>query len=151
MKTDNLVNEVFTDIEKGKFEKANALLADDFRAILLGKEVNRPMYLSAYRSLLQGIPDLKLDVQNVKTDGNKVTARLKVSGTNSHAIPALLKGWHEIPATNKKVEGLIMDMDITLKDGKIEEIRSVHNTRGLFIGLLENLGMDYKKIPGELA
>ena len=63
MNTSSLIKEIFTDIETGKFEKANALLADDFRAVLLGKEVNRLMYISAYRSLLQGMPDLKIDVQ----------------------------------------------------------------------------------------
>ena len=145
MNTNILIKEVFTDIETGKFEKANALLADDFRAVLLGKEVNRPMYLSAYRSLLQGMPDLKLEVQNIRVSGGKATARLKVSGTNSHAIPALMKGWHEIPATNKRVDGLIADLEIILKDDKIEEIRNAQHTRGFFAGLLENLDTDYKK------
>jgi predicted ester cyclase len=145
MNTGNLINEVFTDIESGKFERANSILADDFRTLLLGKEVNRPIYISAFRSLRQGFPDLKLMIQNVRTDGNKTTAKLKISGTNSRSIPALMKGWHDIPATNKKIEGLIADLEITLKDGKIEEIRSVKNTRGIFVSLLENLGLDYKK------
>ena len=37
MNTNSLINEVFFDIETGKFERANAVLADDFRALLLGK------------------------------------------------------------------------------------------------------------------
>ena len=145
MNTSSLIKEIFTDIETGKFEKANALLADDFRAVLLGKEVNRLMYISAYRSLLQGMPDLKIDVQNIRTSDGKVTARLKVCGTNSHAIPALMKGWHEIPATNKRVDGLIADLEIILKDEKIEKIRNAQHTRGFFTSLLENLDTDYKK------
>ena len=145
MNTTNLINEVFTDIESGKFERANSILADDFRALLLGKEVNRPIYISAFRSLRQGFPDLKFMIQNVKTEGNKTTAKLKISGTNSHSIPALMKGWHDIPATNKKIEGLIADLEITVKDEKIEEIRSIRNTRGIIMSLLENLGLDYKK------
>jgi predicted ester cyclase len=112
---------------------------------VLGKEVNRPIYISAFRSLRQGMPDLKFTVQNVKGNGDKVTAKLKITGTNSHSIPSLMKGWQEIPATNRKVEGLIADLEITLKDGKIEEIRNVKNTRGIFASLLENLELDYKK------
>jgi hypothetical protein len=114
--------------------------------MLLGKEVNRPIYLSAYRSLLEGIPDLRITVQNIKTDGSSIKVLVKISGTNTHAIPALMKGWQEIPATNKKVDGLITELEITIKDGKIEEIRSAHDTRGLFAGLLDNLGMDYKAL-----
>ena len=144
MNTSNLITEVFSDIEAGKFEQANAILSDNFKASLLGEEVGRPVYIAAYRSLLKGIPDLKLNIQNVKTEGGKVTAKLKISGTNSHSIPALLKGWHEIPATNKKIDGLITDLEITLKNDKIEEIRNAKNTKGVFISLLENLGMDYK-------
>jgi hypothetical protein len=41
---------------------------------LLGKEVSRPIYISAYRSLLKGFPDLHFNVQNVRTDGSKVEA-----------------------------------------------------------------------------
>jgi predicted ester cyclase len=145
MNTANLINEVFIDIQQGKFDKANAFLADDFRANLLGKEVNRPIYMSAYRSLLQGIPDLKLSIENVRAEGDKVMAKLKVSGTNSHAIPALMKGWHQIPATNKRIKGLILDLEIMLKDDKIEAIRNVRHTRGLFVSLLENLDKDYKR------
>jgi predicted ester cyclase len=145
MNTNNLIAEVFTDIESGKFEKANAFLADDFRARLLGKEVNRPIFISAFRSLRQGMPDLKFTIQNVKTDGDKITAKLKITGTNSHSIPALMRGWHEIPATNKRVDGLLAELEITLKDGKIEEIRNVRHTRGMFVSLLENLGLDTKK------
>jgi len=102
MNTNSLITEVFTDIEAGKFEKANAILADDFRALLLGKEVNRPIFISAFRSLRQGIPDLKFTIQNVTKVGDKLIAKLKITGTNSHSIPALMRGWHEIPATNKK-------------------------------------------------
>jgi predicted ester cyclase len=144
--TNNLINEMFYDFQAGKFERANVLLADDFRGTLLGKEVNRPVYISAYRSLLEGIPDLRIHVQNIRTDGTKINARVKISGTNTHAIPALMKGWHEIPATNKKIDGLITELEIILKDDKVEEIRSAHNARGLFAGLLDSLGMDYKTL-----
>jgi hypothetical protein len=146
MNTNNLINEMFYDIQAGKFENANVLLADDFRATLLGKEVNRPIYLSAFRSLLEGIPDLKITVQNIRTDGSRINARVKISGTNTRMIPALMKGWQEIPATNKKVNGLITELEISIKDDKIEEIRSADHTRGLFAGLLDNLGMDYKTL-----
>ena len=141
-----LITGVFSNIEAGRFEKANAILSDNFRTTLLGKEVNKPVYISAYRSLLKGFPDLKFNFQSLKSEGTKATAKLKMSGTNSHAIPALMKGWHEIPATHKKIDGLTVDLEIILKDDKIEEIRNANNAKGLFVGLLEQLGMDQKKL-----
>jgi hypothetical protein len=145
MNTKNLISEVFTDIEAGKFEKASSFLADSFRGMLLDKEVSRPIYISAYRALLQGFPDLHFTVQNVRTEGSKVSAQVKVTGTNTHAIPALMRGWQEIPATNKKIDGLILEMEMILLGNKIEDIRSPEHARGLFLGLLEKLGLDYKK------
>jgi predicted ester cyclase len=144
--TKNVITEVFTDIEQGKFEQASAILSDNFKSNILGKEVNKLVYISSYRSLMKGFPDLKFDLQNIKTDGSKVTAKLKISGTNSHSIPALLKGWHEIPATNKKIDGLVTDIEVTLQGDKVEEIRNAGSDTGLFIRLLEKLGLDYKKL-----
>lgn len=145
MNTKNLINEVFTDIESGKFEKASTFLADSFRGVVLGKEVSRPIYISAYRSLLSGVPDLHFNVQNVRTDGSKISVQVKVTGTNSHAIPAFMHGWHEIPATNKRIDGFITEIEMILRGDKIEDIRSPEHRRGLFLGLLEKLGLDYKK------
>ncbi len=145
MNTKNLIDEVFTDIEQGKFEKASSFLADSFRGALLGREVNRPIYISAYRSLLKGFPDLHFIIQNVRTEGGKISAQVKVSGTNTQDIPALMHGWRKIPATNKKIDGLVMEMEMVLKGDKIEDIRSPEENKGIFFGLLEKLGLDYKK------
>ena len=145
MNTKNLISEVFTDIEAGKFERASSFLADSFRGVLLHKEVSRPIYISAYRALLQGFPDLHFTVQNVRTEGGKVSAQVKVTGTNTHPIPALMRGWREIPATNKRIDGLVMEMEMILLGNKIEDIRSPEENKGLFLGLLEKLGLDYRK------
>jgi|SRR5579863_1998102 len=139
-----LIHEIFIDFAAGKFDKANAFLADNFRTTILGKEMNKPAYISAFRCLLQGFPDLKLNFQSMRSEGPKATVKLKMSGTNSHAIPSLLNGWYEIPATHKKIDGLIMDLEITFKHDKIEQIRYANNTKGLFMNLLEHLEMDYK-------
>jgi len=149
MNNNILINETFIYIEAAKFEKANALLADNFRTTVLGKEVNKLVYISAFRSLLKGFPDLKLNFMSMQSEGAEATAKLKMSGTNSYAIPALVNAWHEIPATHRKIDGLIMDLEITVKDDKIEQIRDANNSKGLFASLLEHLGMDYKKLRSE--
>jgi hypothetical protein len=42
-----------------------------------------------------------------------------------------------------------MDLEITLKNYKIEQIRNANNSKGVFGSLLECLGMDYKKLRSE--
>lgn len=141
-----IINKVFADIENGKFDRANSILSDNFKATILGKEVNKPVYISAYRALLRGFPDLRLHIQQVKVNGNRARAKLKLTGTNSQKIPALMKGWREIPATFKKVDGLMADLEITLNSDQIEEIKNVDHSKGLFAGLIEKLGMDVRKL-----
>ncbi|HEX3933601.1 MAG TPA: ester cyclase [Puia sp.] len=141
----NLISEIFTDIESGKFEQASSFFADSFRGVVLGREVSRPIYISAYRALLKGFPDLHINIQNIRTEGSKVSVQLKVTGTNSNAIPGLIYGWHAIPATNKTIDGVIAELEMILKDGKIEDIRSPEQTKGLFGGLMNKLGLDYRK------
>lgn len=146
MNTINVVSEVFIDLQKGHFNRASDLLADDFHANILGQEVNKSMYISTYRSLLQGIPDMRFHVQDVSTEGEKIKVKVLLSGTNNRPIPALMRGWHQIPATHRKVEGLIAGLEVTVKDNKIEQIKSLGNEKGLFVNLLEHLGLDYKKL-----
>ncbi|HEY2348828.1 MAG TPA: ester cyclase [Puia sp.] len=147
METKHIVNEMFTDIERGKFDKANNLLSDNFKSTVLDKDVNKPAYITAYRSLLKGIPDLKFNVHSIRSDGNKVMAKLELSGTHSKAIPAIIKGWHEIPATHKRIDNLVTDLEITMTNDKILEIKNAGSTRGLFKSLFEDyLGVDYKTI-----
>ena len=141
-----VINEVFTEIGAGKFDMAGSKLSDSFSATVLGKKISKTEYLHTYRSLLQGIPDLKLDLKDLKEDGTKVKARLTLSGTHSKSIPALMNGWHEITATGKKIDGLVSDLEITLKDDRIEEIRNVDANKGMLVGLLGKLGLDYTKL-----
>jgi predicted ester cyclase len=146
MNTSNVVNEVFTDLQKGQFNRAGDLLADNFHSTILGKAVDKSGYISTYRAILQGMPDMKFHVQDVRTEGGKITVKVSLSGTNNLPIPALMKGWRQIPATHKKIEGLVAGLEVTLNGDKIEEIKSQGQEKGLFINLLDHLGLDYRKL-----
>lgn len=140
-----VLNEVFNDLEVGKFDIAEKKLSDNFCAEILGRKLNKTEYLHAYRSLLMGIPDLKLNLKDIKSEGNKVKAKLAVSGTNSRPIPAVLNGWKDISATNKTLDGFVSDLEIIMKDDRIVEIRNIDNHKGMFVGLIGKLGLDYTK------
>lgn len=146
MNANNLVKEIFTDLELGHFEKASGLLSDNFRSTVLGKEVNRTVYISTYRALLQGIPDMTIKVSEVKASGDKLTAKVLMSGTNDRPIPSLMHGWQQIPATHKKLEGVIADLEFTVDGERIRQIKNRNQKEGMFYKLLESLGVDYQKV-----
>jgi hypothetical protein len=151
MNVNILIHEVIIDLGSGRFEKANALLADNFRGTILDEDINKTVYISAFRCLLKGFPDLKLNFQGIRADGSRATVKLKMSGTHSRTLAALPDAWDEIPATYKKIDGLIMDLEITFKKNKIEQIKNAKNSNGMFAGLLQHLGQDYKKLRKEPA
>lgn len=138
-----IINDVFQALQEGKIQEAGECLAEDFTATLAGKKVNKTQYLQTYESLHQGIPDLKLDVADVKEQDSKLNARLAVSGTNTKPIPSIMHGWQDIKATGKRVDGFESDLEIIMKGDKIAEIRSVEANKGWLAGLLSKLGLDY--------
>ncbi len=140
-----IINEVFNSLEIGKFDLAERKMSDSFSTTLVGNKVNKTEYLYAYKSLLQGIPDLKLNLKDVRLEGPVVKARLALSGTHVRPFPAIMDGWQDIAATGKSIDGYVSDIEIVLKNDKIEEIRNVDANKGMIVGLLGKLGLDYHK------
>ena len=140
-----VINEVFNNLEQGKFDMAGNKISDNFSTTLMGKKLDKSQYLETYRLLLQGIPDLKLELKDVKQEGDNIKAKLVLSGTQSKMIPAMKNTWNEITPTGKKIDGLIYDLAITLKNDRIEEVRTVDTNKGMMVGLLNKLGLDYSK------
>lgn len=140
-----IINEVFNSLESGKLDMAEKKMSQNFSSTLVGNKINKTEYLHTYKSLKQGIPDLKLDVRDVRTEGPVVKARVALSGTHIRPFPALMDGWRDIAATGKSLDGYFSDIEIVLKNDKIEEIRSVDVNKGMIVGLLGKLGLDYQK------
>ncbi len=138
-----LINDVFNDMETGRFEKAGKNISDDFSTTLIGKKVNKEAYLHSYQALLQGIPDLKLKVQDVSWEGTHGKAKLLISGTHTKLIPPVMEGFKSIEPTGKKLDGLATDIEIKVEGDKIQTIYYVDANQGVLAGLLNRLGMDY--------
>ena len=77
-----VINEVFNNLEQGKFDMAGNKISDNFSTTLMGKKLDKSQYLETYRLLLQGIPDLKLELKDVKQEGDNVKAKLVLSVLN---------------------------------------------------------------------
>ena len=75
--------------------------------------VNLTDAVSSLRQVLGGIPDLNARIEDCVAEGDKVYARLTVSGTNSGRF-------YGVPATNGAYEVSMFDY-ATIEDGKIVE------------------------------
>jgi steroid delta-isomerase-like uncharacterized protein len=74
-------------------------------------------------ALLPGIPDMKLPIEDMVAEGEKVLARLRVQGTHRGELMG-------IPATGKRIDIAVLDL-FQIRDGMLIE----------HWALLDNLGM----------
>ncbi len=70
--------------------------------------------LAFFRMQLAGFPDLRMDVEDVVTDGDRVVARVRYTGTNRGEFMGM-------PATGKSVTVLLFDQFGFGADGLVRE------------------------------
>lgn len=127
-----LVTEVFTSLAKGNVSNAEMNFSDDFRATVLNNPVDKKQYISAFTTLRKGIPDLQLSLHDVEESGNKIHAFLNLTGTHSQEIPSIVPGFKNLSPSGKKINAENVELEISLKDDKIKEIKNVKAGRGVF-------------------
>ncbi|MGB4843320.1 MAG: ester cyclase [Ferruginibacter sp.] len=135
----DVIQDVFSAIEKQKMEEAQECLAGNFSSVVLKQTVKRDEYIEIYRRIKEGMPDAKFRIVDLSTDGESFRAKVKISGTHSKTIPSLRKGWRPMKATGKKVNAIITSVEITLRGNQIMEIRNLEANKGVIAGLLDQL------------
>jgi steroid delta-isomerase-like uncharacterized protein len=88
----------------------------------------------AHQMSMQAMPDRKTVIEEIMSDGDKVAARIRMTGTNAGGFP-----WFNIPANGKPVDVEYISI-YSLKDGKVVEHRAIMDV----MGLMQQLGA----IPG---
>lgn len=134
-----LVTEVFTSLAKGNVSAAETNFADDFKATVLNNPVDKKQYISAFNTLRKGIPDLQLNLHDVEEHGNSVHAWLNLSGTHSQVLPSLVPGLKQVSPSGKKIKAENVELEISVQDDKIREIKSLKAGKGVFNEIYEQL------------
>jgi len=127
-----VVTDVFTSLAKGNAEQAEKQFADDFKTTVMNMPVDKRQYISAFKSLRQGIPDLQINLHDVEAKGDKVHAFLNLSGTHSAEIPSDVPGFKKMTPSGKKIHADDVELEISMMDDRIKEIRSVNTGKGVF-------------------
>ncbi len=81
------------------------LLADDFveHEELPGLEPTKDGVQTFFRMQLAAFPDMRMDVQDIVADGDKVVARVRYTGTHQGEFQGM-------PATGKSVDAQLVDI-----------------------------------------
>jgi steroid delta-isomerase-like uncharacterized protein len=103
-------------INAGKVDAFGEVLADDFieHEALPGLEPTRDGVQAFFRMQRAAFPDMRMDVEDVIADGDKVVARVRFAGTNDGAFMGQ-------PATGKHVAVQLVDIFRLGADGLVHE------------------------------
>jgi len=103
-------------INAGDIEGFGTNLADDFveHEETPGLAPTKDGVLAFFRMQLAGFPDLRMDVEDVVANGDKVVARVRLTGTNRGEFMGM-------PATGKSVGVLLFDQFGFGADGLVRE------------------------------
>ena len=114
------VQALMDSIQKGDFEKAKTMLADDFQfSGPVPEPINAAAWLGMSASLMEAFPDLNYHFKVIGADGDVVKSTTQLSGTHRGAFDLTGMNMGVIPATNRSFSNKLEKTKITVKDHKI--------------------------------
>ena len=114
------VQALMDSVQKGDFENANSMLADDFQfSGPVSEPINKEAWLGMSASLQTAFPDLDYHFKVIGTEGDVVKTTMQLSGTHSGSFDLTNMNMGVIPATNKAFSVKREKTRLTVKDNKI--------------------------------
>ena len=131
------VQALMDSVQKGDFENAKTMLADDFQfSGPIPEPMNKDAWLDMSTSLKTAFPDLDYHFKVIGAEGDVVKTTSQLSGTHTGSLDLTNMQMGVIPATNKTFVTTRAKTKITVKENKITSW-AVEPTRGA--GVMEIL------------
>jgi len=117
-------------VQKGDFDDAKSMLADDFQfSGPVPEPINKDIWLGMSRSLKTAFPDLDYHFRVIGTEGDVVRATSQLSGTHSGSFDLTGMNMGVIPATDKAFSAKLEKTKVTVKENKVTSW-AVESTEG---------------------
>ena len=140
-----IVQSLMDSIQKGDFNNAKTLLADNFQfSGPIPQPINREAWLGMSASLKTAFPDLDYHFKVIGADDDVVKTTSQLSGTHRGSFDLTNMKMGVIPATNKTFAAKLENTKITVKENKVTSW-AVEPTQGAGLNaILDQLGV---KLP----
>lgn len=114
------VQTLMDSIQKGEFENAKSMLADDFQfSGPVPEPINAEAWLGLSASLKTAFPDLDYHFKVIGAEGDVVRSTSQLSGTHSGSFDLTGMNMGVIPATDKTFSARLEKTKVTVKENKI--------------------------------
>lgn len=151
MTNTDVLKAAISAIEEKDFTKLDSLLSDDFKLTgLIHKPISKNDYVQVHNAISGAMPDFRFNLQDVKEEGNKVKAKVNVTGTNTGEFSMKQWGLMNFPATGNKIALPEENIEVSVSNGKISEIcvEKNDNPDAGVKGVLKQLGMNTDFLAG---
>ena len=114
------VQTLMDSIQKGDFENAKSMLADNFQfSGPIPEPIDREAWLGMSASLKTAFPDLDYHFKVIGADGDVVKTTSQLSGTHSGSFDLTDMDMGVLPATGKTFVAAREKTKVTLKENKV--------------------------------
>ena len=138
-----IVQTLLDSIQKGNFDHAKSLLADDFQfSGPIPKPINADEWLGMSASLRTAFPDLNYHFKVIGEDGNIVRLTSQLQGTHRGSFDLTGMGMGVIPATNKAFHAGLENAEVTVRDNKITSWAVKPTEDAGVMAILKQLGVE---------
>jgi predicted ester cyclase len=103
--------------------------------------IGKREFLGLQGALGAAIPDWKFNASEYKERGDRVMAKVHISGTHTAPLSLPALGIQSLPPTGKRVQLPHEPITVTVKNGKVTRIDAEHVEGGGVPGLLAQLGV----------
>ncbi len=115
-----IVQALMDSVQKGDFENAKSMLADDFRfSGPVPEPINKEAWIGMSVGLKAAFPNLNYHYKIIGTQGDVVRSTSQLSGTHSGSFDLTNMGMGIIPATNKTFSVKLEKTRVSVKENKI--------------------------------
>ena len=114
------VQALMDSVQKGDFDHAKSMLADNFQfSGSVPQPINAEVWIGMSISLKAAFPDLNYHFKVIGSDGDVIRSTTQLSGTHSGSFDLTNMNMGMIPATNKVFSAKLEKTKVTVKDNKI--------------------------------
>jgi predicted ester cyclase len=130
-------------VQKGNFESAKTMLADDFQfSGPVPEPINKEAWLGMSASLKAAFPDLDYHFKVIGAEDDVVRSTTQLSGTHSGSFDLTNMNMGVIPATHKAFSAKLEKTKVTVRENKITSW-AVELTEGAgLMAILGQLGVE---------
>lgn len=129
-------------VENGKIDQYQSQLTDDM--VFAGpvpQPVGKREFIGLQKALTEAMPDWKFNATDYRQMGDKVSAMVQITGTQTGTLNLPMPGMKPIPPTGKHVSLPPQETIFTIKGDKIARIEAAADPNNGVPGILHQLGV----------